>query len=370
MPLKLQGLINYKIMNGLKYANLFRKLLVAKVTKKWFPLIASLTLTNRCNLRCIYCYGSYYDRDIKDFSTEVWFQLIDELAAMGTELIHLEGGEPLLRNDIGKIIDKAKNKGLICRMNSNGLLVPKKINEIKKLDSLCISLDGDEESNDKNRGEGTYSKIIEGIICAKKNGLSVLTSTVLTKNNIETGAIEKVLELSREIGFGVQFSFLYEQTTERLNNAAFYLDESSIKRAINKLINYKRRGYPIFYSFATYNNALTWPASYDRKRFTTEIPPPEDFKYIPCYMGKLMCFVDGDGLVYPCGEHIGSFPAKNFLEVGFRDAWEHLSDFKECITCYNTCFNEYNQVFNCNPRVLWNNFTNILKSSKKGKSQK
>jgi MoaA/NifB/PqqE/SkfB family radical SAM enzyme len=352
-------------MNTLKYANLLRKLLTAKLMKRRFPLIVSLTVTNRCNLRCIYCYGSYYARDIKDFSKAVWFQLIDELSRLGTELVHLEGGEPLLRDDIGAIIERVKKNGMVCRMNSNGLLVPKKINEIKGVDSLCISLDGDQESNDKNRGIGTYAKIIEGIICAKNNGLSVLTSTVLTRNNIDTGAIENVLELSKKIGFGAQFSFLYEQTATRLSNAAFYVEEPSIKKTIRKLIDYKRKGYPIFYSFPTYYNALRWPASYEQKRFTTATPPPKGFKYIPCCMGRLMCFVDGDGMVYPCGEHIGTFPAKNFREVGFKQAWEHLSNFKECITCYNTCFNEYNQVLSCRPACLWNNFINYLRYRKK-----
>lgn len=347
-------------MKYFQHAKLVSKIFSANLTKRWFPLIVSMTITNRCNLRCIYCYGSYYDRAIQDFPIEVWLKLIDQLVPLGTRLIHLEGGEPLLRKDIGQIIEKAKKKGLICRMNSNGILIPKRIKDIIGVDSLCISLDGDEQSNDKNRGQGTYSKIIEGIICAKKNGLSVLTSTVLTRNNIENGAIEKVLALSKEIGFGAQFSFLYEQTTTRLNNAAFYLDEDSIRRAIKKLISYKRKGYPIFYSHATYRNALNWPVSYEQKRFTSKTSPPQGYRYIPCYMGKLMCFIDGDGLIYPCGEHIANFPALNFLKVGFKKAWENLAN-KDCITCYNTCFNEYNQVFSCRPDVLWNNVTNYFR---------
>lgn len=348
-------------MKFFKQAELLRKIFAANITKRWFPLIVSMTVTNRCNLRCIYCYGSYFERDIKDFPLEIWLKLIDELTTMGAELVHLEGGEPLLRKDLGLIIDRVKENGMLCRMNSNGLLVSKRINDIKGVDSLCISMDGDQESNDKNRGKGTYPKIIEGIVAAKKNGISVLTSTVLTKNNIDNGAIEKVLELSKEIGFGAQFSFLYEQTTSRLSNDAFYVDGPSIKKAIKKLISYKRQGYPVFYSYATYRNALNWPASYDKKKFTTDSPPPKGYRFIPCYMGKLMCFIDGDGLVYPCGEHIGNFPALNFLEVGFKKAWENLSNFKDCLTCYNTCFNEYNQIFSCRPSVLWNNFTNFTR---------
>jgi len=351
-------------MSFFRYANYIGKVAKANITKKWFPLTASLTITNRCNFKCIYCYGSYFTRDIEDFPTKFWFDLIDELDGMGTKLIHLEGGEPLLRDDIGEIIRYVKSKNMICRLNSNGWLVPKKIKEIKDLDSLCISLDGDEESNDKNRGKGTYKRIIEALKVAKQHQMPVLTSTVLTVNNIENGAIEKVLALAKEIGFGAQFNFLYEQTTDFTDDSACMVNEESIKNAIIKLIDYKKSGHPIFYSMATYNNALRWPATYNTKKFTTQNPPPSGYKYISCYMGKLMCFVDGDGMVYPCGEHIGRFPALNILDVGFKKAWENVAERKECLTCYNTCFNEYNQMFSCKPSVLWNNFMNYVRNKR------
>ncbi len=152
-------------MKLINHAGLFLKIVQANITKQWLPLIVSLTVTNRCNLRCIYCYGSYYNRNIQDYPTNIWLNLVDDLASLGTKLIHLEGGEPLLRNDIGDLIDYIKNAGMICRMNSNGLLVPKNINKLKGLDSLCISLDGDPEANNENRGQGTYEKILDGIIC-------------------------------------------------------------------------------------------------------------------------------------------------------------------------------------------------------------
>ena len=349
-------------MNFLNHAIFVSKIIEANITKRWFPLIASLTVTNRCNLKCIYCYGFYFTRKIEDFPTKFWLNLIDELSSMGTKLIHLEGGEPLLRDDIGLLIDHVKSKNMICRLNSNGLLVPKKIREIRNLDSLCISLDGDEESNDKNRGKGTYKKIIEAIKAAKQHGLPVLTSTVLTANNIENQAIETVLSLAKEMGFGAQFNFLYEQTTDFTDDPSCKVKEDAIKKAVIKLIDYKKKGWPVFYSRATYNNVINWPASYNMKKFTIKNPPPEGFEYAPCYMGKLMCFIDGDGMVYPCGEHIGIFPALNILDVEFKKAWENITKRKECLTCYNTCFNEYNQMFACKPSVFWNNFRNYIRN--------
>ena len=349
-------------MSFFKQFRFVGEIIKANVTKHWFPLTASLTVTNRCNLKCVYCYGSYFNRDIDDFPTEFWLKLIDELHTMGTKLVHLEGGEPLLRKDIGKIIDYVKGKGMICRMNSNGYLVPARIQEIKRLDSLCISLDGDEESNDKNRGAGCYKKALEALKVANKKRIPVLSSTVLTQNNVENGAIEHVLSLAREIGFGSQFNFLYEQTTDNTDDPACRVKEEAIKNAINKLIDYKKKGWSVFYSMATYHNAFNWPVSYEVRKFTSKRPGPREFSHIPCYMGKLMCFVDGDGKVYPCGEHIGKFPALSIQDVGFKKAWENIARKKDCYACWNTCFDEYNEVFNCKPSVWWNNFRNTLKN--------
>ncbi|MFC1521990.1 radical SAM/SPASM domain-containing protein [Elusimicrobiota bacterium] len=352
-------------MNFLNHAMFAEKIIEANITKRWFPLTVSLTVTNRCNLKCFYCYGTYYKRDIKDFTEKFWLDLVDEMHGMGTRLIHLEGGEPLLREDIGRLISHIKGKGMLCRLNSNGYLVPKKIEEIKGLDSLCISLDGDEESNDKNRGKGCYKKVIEAIKAAKEHGVPVLTSTTLTQNNIKNKAIEHVLSLAKEMGFGAQFNFLYEQTSGHTDDPACEVEEKSIRDAALKLIDYKKKGWPVFYSMATYNNVLRWPAPYKIKKFTTNNPVPRGFKHIPCYMGKLMCFVDGDGMVYPCGEHIGNFPALNILDTGFKEAWDNVAKHKYCLTCYNTCFDEYNEVFSCKLDVWWNVLKNSFKNSRK-----
>jgi len=347
------------ILNHIAFAG---RIVKARMAQDFYPLIVSLTVTNRCNLRCFYCYGSYHKRAIGDFPTQFWLTLVDKLHTMGTRLIHIEGGEPLMRDDIGEIIHYIKAKNMICRMNTNGYLVPKKIHDIKKLDSLCISIDGDEVSNDRNRGKGCYQRVIKAIIAAKRHGLSVLTSTTLTQNNIEGGAIAHVISLAEKYGFGAQFNFLYEQTTDISQDPACRVEEEAIKSAVRRIVAYKKNGSPVFYSMATYANVLNWPAPYDVKKFTKDYPIPSGFKHIPCYMGRLMCFVDGDGMVYPCGEHIGTFPSLSILDVGFKKAWENLAAQKECHTCYNTCFNEYNEVFDCKTGVWWNNFKNLFKN--------
>ena len=93
------------------------------------PLIVVLNTTFRCNMRCGYCYGRFYEYpNNKDFTTEELINLIDDLKRMGTRSITLGGGEPLIRKDIGLIIDRIKESGIECGFNTNGTLVSQKIN--------------------------------------------------------------------------------------------------------------------------------------------------------------------------------------------------------------------------------------------------
>lgn len=340
-------------------------LVKGRAFKKNIPLTVSITVTNRCNYKCIYCYGAYYDRKDKDVPTKVWCDLIDELAGMGTKMIHLGGGEPLLRNDIDVIIAKVKDSGMICRINTNGALIPKMIDKLRRVDSICVSLDGKEAANDRNRGDGTFKEIIAGIKCAKDNGISTHVSATVTTNSIE--AADEVLELAKEIGFMVEFGLPYEQTTANKDIEAVQLRDEHLKRFLKRILKYKSEGEPIFYSDSTYEYALNWPVPYSVKLMYDE--PPEGFKKIDCYMGKYMCFIDGDGMVYPCGQLIGSFPALNFMETGFKKAWKNLAPNKKCKTCYCPCFTEFNQLYGLKMNVMANNAVREIKGMLKRKSR-
>lgn len=329
-----------------------------RILRKNIPLSVGVPVTNRCNFDCIYCYGDYHNRTSRDFTRDEIFGLIDELSSMGTRWITLTGGEPLLREDIGEIVNKIKQKRIICSMNSNASFIVQKIDAVKKLDALTISLDGIGISNDKNRGNGTYEMITEGIKCLKRNKVRFDTVTVLTKNNIDS--IDEILHLAKKLNFMAEFNLIQQSNLNAGIQNDFCLEDQTIKRVLRKLIKYKKEGYPLLYAISSREYALKWPTSY-------KIPIldniPKDFDYIKCYMGKYMCLIDGDGFVYPCSQLIGNFPALNFLEVGFKKAWENLEKEKKCEACYAVCYNEFNQIFAMKPDVWWNTIKTAIKTA-------
>ena len=124
------------------------------------PISVVLVVNNRCNLNCNYCFGDYGNRRDTDYTTEELVKIIDDLYDLGTRYMIVHGGETLLRKDIGYIVNYIKNKGIYVGFITNGILLQKKIDEIRNVDSLCISLDGRMEGNDLNRGKGAFEALL------------------------------------------------------------------------------------------------------------------------------------------------------------------------------------------------------------------
>jgi MoaA/NifB/PqqE/SkfB family radical SAM enzyme len=106
------------------------------------PLLVHLIPTRRCNLSCTYC--SEYDDFSKPVPTEEMFRRIDRLGAMGTAIITISGGEPLLHPDLDAIIARIRKNGIMAGLITNGyLLVAERIERLNRagLEYLQISID-------------------------------------------------------------------------------------------------------------------------------------------------------------------------------------------------------------------------------------
>jgi MoaA/NifB/PqqE/SkfB family radical SAM enzyme len=106
------------------------------------PIMAHIIPTRRCNLSCAYC--NEYDTVSKPVSTETMVERINRLADLGTGVITLSGGEPLLHPELDDIIRAMRRRGVIAGMITNGyLLTPERVQRLNAagLDHLQISID-------------------------------------------------------------------------------------------------------------------------------------------------------------------------------------------------------------------------------------
>jgi len=106
------------------------------------PLLAHIIPIRRCNLACEYC--NEYDDFSKPVPAEVMFQRVDKLGHLGTSVVTISGGEPLLHPELDEIIVRIRKNGIVAGMITNGyLLIPERIERLNRagLEWLQISID-------------------------------------------------------------------------------------------------------------------------------------------------------------------------------------------------------------------------------------
>ncbi len=106
------------------------------------PVLVHIVPMRRCNLDCAYC--NEYDKTSDPVPLAEMERRIDELARLGTSVITISGGEPLLHPDLDGVIRRIRHHGMMAGMITNGyLLVPERIERLNRagLDHMQISID-------------------------------------------------------------------------------------------------------------------------------------------------------------------------------------------------------------------------------------
>ncbi|MGA2462560.1 MAG: TIGR04084 family radical SAM/SPASM domain-containing protein [Candidatus Bathyarchaeia archaeon] len=160
-----------------------------------------VTLTTNCNQRCKYCYGKSCEDFGSDFHgltidysvpSSVNYQ-IDALRKFlehdGDPVLIFYGGEPLLKVDkMKETMDAIPNAHFAIQ--TNGLLLDRLESKyLNRLDSIFVSLDGDEKTTDHYRGEGTYKRVASNLKAIRERGFSgeiVARMTVAEETEIDT----------------------------------------------------------------------------------------------------------------------------------------------------------------------------------------
>lgn len=159
-----------------------------------------ISITDRCNLRCIYCKPLIYEK--KEAKEILSFEEIKEISLFFIENFNLKnikltGGEPLLRKNflnLVEILNDLKNKGLeTLSITTNGTLLKYYAKYLKgKIDWINVSLDTTDKNKFKEISGGKLNDVLEGIKIAKKLGIPVKINCVLIKG-INEDEIESLL---------------------------------------------------------------------------------------------------------------------------------------------------------------------------------
>ncbi|MBU0635317.1 MAG: radical SAM protein [Candidatus Omnitrophica bacterium] len=342
----------------LAYLKFVGRLFKARFLNQRIPLIAILCVTNKCNLKCWYCYGEHpYRNNSLEFTKEELAGIITGLHDMGVQIVQLQGGEPLLRNDLKELVLQIKKQGMICDLVTNGVLIPERIETVRLLDTICISLDGPQELTDKNRGPGIFVRAVEGITCACAQNLPVRLSAVLTKATKKSD-IDWLIHFAEDKGVLVNFSPFFQFKPQFSSSRAedFNIDEPQLRDLLHYIAGRKRGKAPIQFTAASYEAAAAWPFPFSGGKRREEIL---DAAYVKlkgkCRHGDLVVFIDSDGSVYPCCNFWGEAKL-NIRKQGIKKAILGV-ERDGCESCYIPAYIDRNSFFNGQPGV-WLNYLN------------
>lgn len=233
--------------------------------------------------------------------------ILDDMAALGTQTISYSGGEPMLRADIGRILEETVKRGISTEMNSTGAGIPEHIAELKHLDFLKISLDGPQDIHDQVRGKGSFHQAMAAAAAAQANGLRFIFSTTLTKYNIRE--VDFLLEKAKAFNTLVAFQPLKSlyRGVEDVNAMAPQQDDYAA--AVVRLIDHKKKGSPhLRNSLTGLRHIARWPQYPD----------------LQCWAGRFFCILSTNGTLMPCDRIAYKARLPNCLDAGFKKAFFDL----------------------------------------------
>jgi MoaA/NifB/PqqE/SkfB family radical SAM enzyme len=302
-----------------------------------FPLAVTLCLTNRCNFRCVYCHMPTTHRD--EIDTAAWRAAIDEFHAGGMLRCSLMGGEPLVRSDVGEIIDHLVRRRVHSAMNTNGWLVEERIEDVARLDLVCVGLDGPAEVHDAQRKrKGSHARALRAIELLVGRGVEVVTMTPVTPASIDH--VDATLHLAVEMGFRAGFQIEHDADCDVRNPIGPGLEDARIAGLARHLLARKNEGWPIAMS-RTFLEAF---AARGRRMLAS---------CAECRVPKYSCMVRPDGIVVPCflTQHQG--PMQSGVDGGFLRAFEDVAQPTDP-GCSSQPLMEMNFVLGLRPEAIVN----------------
>ncbi len=175
------------------------------------PWAILIDITTACNLKCTGCWAAEYGNKL-NMSYDDLNKIIQEGKALGTYVYLYTGGEPLVRKaDLIRICKE--NPDCLFLTFTNGTLCDDAFaDQLKEVGNmiLTISIEGNEETTDSRRGQGTYKATLAAMARLKERGVPFGLSLCYTKNNADVISSDEYVDFLIEQGaiFAWLFTFV------------------------------------------------------------------------------------------------------------------------------------------------------------------
>ena len=313
-----------------------------RLTGHRIPLAVTICLTHRCDALCHDCNLPMVPKE--ELDTAGWMEIIDALARVGTIRVGFTGGEPLLRDDIGALVDRCSSHGMWTTLETNGYRYPERRKRLGTLGRVMIGLDGREEAHDRIREPGAWKKAMRALEAAAEDDVDRWTTTTLTRHNL--GDVDWILDEADRLGFTAAFQpLIQDRAIAPASAASLAPTNDQLRRALRQILEARTNGRRVGVSEKLLRYLLTWQDF----RVATSTEPHED---VHCVAGQLHCAIDSDGTMLPCSLLAGRFRGVSAARGNFEAAFEGVRD-NACKACASTPLTEYNYLYNLNAPALF-----------------
>lgn len=202
-----------------------------------------ISVTDRCNLRCIYCMPSKGVMPIKHkdiLSYEEIVRIVRIAAPMGIRKVRITGGEPLARKNITHLISSlnAINGIENISLTTNGVLLEKYADEIARagLDRVNVSLDSlsPDRYKEITRG-GSLDVVLRGIEKAENAGLKPVKINMVPIRGFNVDEIEEFATITLEKSYQVRFIEFMPIGARQMWSHDKYIPLNEIKSIVEKV---------------------------------------------------------------------------------------------------------------------------------------
>ncbi|MBI4845688.1 MAG: radical SAM protein [Candidatus Omnitrophica bacterium] len=330
------------MLKGLKL-NLARYLPALLDTIEYKPSSLTISLTSRCNCRCVMCGYRNIVLD-KEMPADQVKDILAQAKALGVKDCVLYGGEPLLRNDIYELVSFSRALGLTVTLITNGTLLDKERSR-RLLESgpsrVIVSLDMLEEKEvDRIRGiQGAYKKAYQGVLnlleFGKDKEVKINIAAILMLANLREERILKLIEDAKKLNVPViiqlpTFTPYYFKTVDDQIKKELWINQEhaqELNHLVEKLIAIKRKDCGLIVN--SFSSLRSFPRYFLDSRA----------KGIPCYIafsGRIWVNYSGEVFLCQSMPALGDLNKNKLAQIIASPEWRrmlHKMFRKQCLGC-------------------------------------
>jgi MoaA/NifB/PqqE/SkfB family radical SAM enzyme len=284
-------------------SNSFDRFIDILVNKKRLPHSINLAVTSKCPYNCPHC--SYGKRKKEDLSTDKMLGLVEEIKGLGTAILGITGGEPMLRDDLDQIISAAQPEMTTNIFSTGYAFEEKKAEKLSKAGVGMITIGVESTDNniqDRIRGKkGSLEIAINAINLCKKYKIYPAIGTIGTRERIQNGELDRIYNFGKSFDVG-EMRLIFPAATGNWTGSTHEIlrnEELQLLKEFQIKYNKKPAG-PVVASLAYL----------------------ESEEMMGCNTGSQYLFIDAGGEVCPCDLMPLSFG--NVTEKSLKEIWKEM----------------------------------------------